>query len=90
MKAAPNKLWRTENITTPSIAEDEGYVLPNDSVLYGFGFLDLRQKPVVLTLPDSNGRYYNGRNRGHVHQRLAYPAGVVTGYKGGKYAMVAH
>jgi hypothetical protein len=27
-----------ENVTTPSIAEEEGYVLPNDSVLYGFGF----------------------------------------------------
>ena len=45
------------NITTPSVAE-EGYVLPNDSMLYGFGFLDLRQEPVVLTLPDSGGRYY--------------------------------
>ena len=37
VKAAPNNLWRMENITTPSIAEEEGYVLPNDSVLYGFG-----------------------------------------------------
>jgi hypothetical protein len=50
-KAAPNSLWRMENITTPSIAEEEGYVLPNDSVLYGFGFLDLRQEPVILLIP---------------------------------------
>jgi hypothetical protein len=58
VRAAPNSLWRMENITTPSVAEEEGYVLPNDSVLYGFGFLDLRQEPVILTLPDSDGRYY--------------------------------
>jgi hypothetical protein len=58
VKAAPNSLWRMENITTPSIAEAEGYVLPNDSVLYGFGFLDLRQEPVILNPPDAEGRYY--------------------------------
>jgi hypothetical protein len=47
VKAPPNSLWRMEDITTPTIAEQEGYVLPNDSVLYGFGFLDLRQEPVT-------------------------------------------
>jgi DNA sulfur modification protein DndE len=51
VKAAPNNLWRMENITAPSIAEEEGYVLPNDSVLYGFGFLDRRQEPVIVSLP---------------------------------------
>lgn len=46
-------------------SEKEGYVLPNDSMLYGFGFVDLREEPVVrlqrpnwvLTTPDSNGLY---------------------------------
>jgi hypothetical protein len=56
-KAKPNSLWRMENLTTSSIAEQEGYVLPNDSVLYGFGFLDLRREPIILSLPDSEGRY---------------------------------
>ena len=28
------------------IAEDEGYVLPNDSVLYGFEFLDPKSQVV--------------------------------------------
>lgn len=78
-----------ENITTPSIAEREGYVLPNDSVLYGFGFLDLRQEPVILSLPDSRGRYYMVETVDMWTNAFAYPAGVTAGYKGGKYAMVA-
>jgi hypothetical protein len=88
-KAAPNSLWRMEDITTPSIAEQEGYVLPNDSVLYGFGFLDLRREPVILSLPDSGGRYYMVETVDMWTNAFAYPAGVTAGYKGGKYAMVA-
>jgi uncharacterized protein (TIGR03000 family) len=41
--APPNKLWRMEDISTPELSEKAGYVLPNCSVTYGFGFLDLRQ-----------------------------------------------
>lgn len=89
VKAEPNSLWRMENITTPSIAEQEGYVLPNDSVLYGFGFLDLRQEPVILNLPDSEGRYYMVETVDMYTNAFAYPVGVTAGYKGGKYAMVA-
>ena len=88
VKAAPNTLWRMENITTPSIAEQEGYVLPNDSVLYGFGFLDLRE-PVILTLPDSNGRDYMVESVDMYTNAFACPAGVAAGYKGGKFAYVA-
>ena len=88
IKAAPNSLWRMENITTPSLAEEEGYVLPNDSVLYGFGFLDLRQEPVVLSLPDSEGRYYMVESVDMWTNAFAYPAGVTAGYNGGKFAYV--
>jgi hypothetical protein len=52
-KAQPNRLWRMENVADPELAEKAGYVLPNLSTIYGFGFLDLRQEPVVLTVPDS-------------------------------------
>ena len=40
-KAQPNGIWRMENTSTPELAEKAGYVLPNLSVIYGFGFLDL-------------------------------------------------
>src|SRR5262245_50185681 len=83
VKAAPNKLWRMENITTPSVAEAEGYVLPNDSVLYGFGFLDLREEPVILSLPDSGGRYYMVESVDMWTNAFAYPAGAKAGYEGG-------
>src|SRR5262249_13738504 len=72
-KAWPNSLWRMENITTPSIAEKEGYVLPNDSVLYGFGFLDLRHEPIILSLPDSGGRYYMVETVDMWTNAFAYP-----------------
>jgi hypothetical protein len=29
VKAAPNTLWRIEDVATPTIAEQEGFVLPN-------------------------------------------------------------
>jgi len=88
VKAAPNNLRRMENITTPSIAEEEGYVLPNDSVLYGFGFLDLPREPVILTLPDSHSLYYMVETVDMWTNAFAYPAGVANGYKGGKFAYV--
>src|SRR5262245_48663584 len=87
-KAAPNNVWRMENTATPALAEKAGYVLPNLSVIYGFGFLDLRREPVVLSLPDSHGLYYMVETVDMWTNAFAYPAGVVNGYKGGKYAYV--
>ena len=87
-KAAPNSIWRMENTSTPELAEKSGYVLPNLSVIYGFGFLDLRQEPVVLTLPDSGGLYYMVETLDMYTNAFAYPAGEAAGYRGGKFAFV--
>ena len=86
--APPNQIWRMDNISTPELAEKSGYVLPNCSTIYGFGFLDLRQEPVILTLPDSGGRYYMVETVDMWTNAFAYPAGVQAGYKGGKVAYV--
>ena len=40
-KAAQNSIWRMENISTPKLSVESGYVTPNVNVVYGFGFLDL-------------------------------------------------
>jgi DNA sulfur modification protein DndE len=88
-KAAPNTIWRLENTATPELAEKAGYVLPNLSVIYGFGFLDLRQEPIVMTMPDSGGLYYMVETVDMWTNAFAYPAGVEAGYKGGKVAFVA-
>ena len=54
-KARPNSVWRMEDVSTPELSKQAGYVTPNVNVIYGFGFLDLRQEPVVLQAPDSHG-----------------------------------
>lgn len=87
-KAKPNTLWRMPNISTPELAKESGYVTPNANTLYGFGFMDLSQEPVVITAPDSNGRYYMIEIVDMWNNAFAYAAGKKAGYKGGKYALV--
>jgi DNA sulfur modification protein DndE len=87
-KAAPNSIWRMEDISTPELSVEAGYVTPNVNVIYGFGFLDLEQEPIILTAPDSHGRYYMVEIVDMYTNAFAYVGGTVTGYKGGKFALV--
>ncbi|PNE12109.1 MAG: hypothetical protein CR217_05260 [Beijerinckiaceae bacterium] len=87
-KAAPNTIWRMEDISTPELSQTAGYVSPNVNTLYGFGFLDLAAQPVILTVPDSNGRYYMIEIVDFWTNAFAYAGGVETGFKGGKFALV--
>lgn len=87
-KAAPNTLWRLEDISTPKLSAESGYVSPNVNVVYGFGFADLGAEPVILTVPDSDGLYYMVEIVDMWTNAFAYPAGKIAGYKGGKYALV--
>lgn len=87
-KAPPNTLWRMENITTPELAKQAGYVTPNVNVIYGFGFMDLRTQPVVIEAPDSNNRYYMIEIVDMWTNAFAYIGGQAKGLKGGKYVLV--
>ncbi len=87
-KASPNTIWRMENISTPALSKKAGYVTPNVNVVYGFGFMDLRQEPIVLEVPDSNNRYYMVEIVDMWTNAFAYVGGKTTGYKGGTYALV--
>ena len=87
-KAAPNTIWRMEDISTPQLSVEAGYVTPNVDVIYGFGFLDLGPEPVILTVPDSKGRYYVVEIVDMYSNAFAYAGGTATGYKGGKFALV--
>ncbi len=87
-KVKPNHLWRLPNITTPKIAEEAGYVTPNVNTIYGFGFMDLGQEPIILNAPDSKGRYYMIEIVDMYNHAFAYAAGKSVGYKGGKYALI--
>jgi hypothetical protein len=57
-------------------------------VIYGFGFADLGAEPVILSAPDSGGRYYMVEIVDMWTNAFAYPAGGASGYKGGKFALV--
>ena len=74
-KAPPNDIWRMEDISTPKLAAESGYVSPNLDVVYGFGFADLGAEPVILTAPDSGGRYYMIELVDMWSNAFAYPAG---------------
>lgn len=87
-KAAVNAIWRMEDISTPELSQEAGYVTPNVNTLYGFGFLDLAAEPIILTVPDSHGRYYMVEIVDFWTNAFAYAGGVATGYKGGKFAIV--
>jgi hypothetical protein len=87
-KAAVNSIWRMANISTPKLSEEAGYVTPNVNTIYGFGFLDLGPQPIIMTLPDSRGRYYMVEVVDMWTNAFAYPAGVDGGYAGGKFALV--
>ena len=87
-KAAPNSIWRMEDISTPKLSVEAGYVTPNVNVIYGFGFLDLGPEPIILTVPDSKGRYYLVEIVDMYTNAFAYAGGLATRYKGGKFALV--
>jgi hypothetical protein len=77
-----------EDISTPELSQAAGYVTPNVNTLYGFGFLDLAAQPIILTVPDSNGRYYMVEIVDFWTNAFVYVGGGATGYKGGKFALV--
>ena len=51
-------IWRMSEISTPKLSQEAGYVTPNVNTVYGFGFMDLGPEPIILTVPNSHGRYY--------------------------------
>ena len=77
-----------ENISTPELSKEAGYVTPNVNTVYGFGFMDLGPEPVILSLPDSDGLYYVVEIVDMYTNAFAYAGGKATGYKGGKFALV--
>ena len=87
-KVPPNEVWRIDNIASPAVAAQSGYVTPNVNVIYGFGFMDLSQQPIILNAPDSDGRYYMIQIVDMWTNAFAYVGGIATGYKGGTFALV--
>jgi len=87
--SAPGDIWRMSDISTPELSEKAGYVTPNVNTVYGFGFMDLGGEPVILTVPNSKGRYYVVEILDAYTNAFAYAGGVATGYDGGTFALIA-
>jgi hypothetical protein len=87
-KAAVNDIWRMTDISTPKLSAESGYVTPNVNTIYGFGFMDLGQEPVILKVPNSHGRYYMVEILDAYSNAFAYAGGIATGYDGGTFALV--
>ncbi len=87
-KAPPGEIWRMSDISTPALSRESGYVTPNVNTVYGFGFMDLGPEPIILTLPNSRGRYYMVEVLDAYTNAFAYPAGAESGYEGGVVALI--
>lgn len=61
---------------------------PNNDTLYSSAWLDLSQEPVVLSVPDTGGRYYSMAFMDFYTNNFAYVGRRVTGTKAGGYVVV--
>ncbi len=87
-KGSPNTIWHMENIVTPELSKQAHYVTPNVNVIYGFGFMDLHQEPIIVEVPDSHNRYYMVQVVDMWTNAFAYLGGKASDFKKGKYALV--
>jgi hypothetical protein len=71
---------------TPDPATDAGY--PNPDVLYSEAWLDLAREPIVLSLPDTHGRYYVMPMLDAWTNVFQSPGKRTTGTKKGDFAIV--
>lgn len=62
-------------------------VAPNNDTLYSSAWLDLAQEPLVLEVPDTQGRYYVMQFMDFYTNNFAYVGKRATGTKPGRYAI---
>jgi hypothetical protein len=63
-------------------------VSPNADTLYSFAWLDLRQEPIVLSVPDVGKRYYLMQMMDAWTNVFASPGSRTTGHRKGEFAIV--
>ena len=83
--AAPfNTLSHRSELLGPEFKE---IVRPNNDTLYSFGWLDLRAQPVVISVPQLEGRYYSVQLVDMFTHNFAYIGTRATGTEAGSYVV---
>ena len=81
----PNKLINVPAFIPPSIHK---VVRPNEDTLYSIAWLNISAGPVVLEVPDTDGRYYLFQMMSAYSDTFASPGARTTGTKAGKFVVV--
>jgi len=61
---------------------------PNNDTLYSYGWLDVSKEPVILSVPDTAGRYYSIAFMDFYTNNFAYVGRRTTGTRAGSYVIV--
>ncbi len=69
-------------------ADFRDVVRPNFDTLYSFAWLDLTKEPIIITVPDTDGRYYMLPMLDMWTDVFANPGKRSTGTKGDHFALV--
>jgi hypothetical protein len=84
-RAPINQLGHRKAFPTP---ESKGVVSPNADTLYSVAWLDLAREPMVLHVPDTNGRYYVMQLLDAWTNVFAAPGKRTTGTGEGNFAVI--
>ncbi len=84
-KAGFNEFFHYTKLATPEVAP---FRAPNNDTLYSIAWVDLREAPVILDVPDTKGRYYTAHVMNFYTDTIANLGARLHGTDAGAFALV--
>lgn len=84
-KASFNQYFHYRALATPTVSP---FPAPNNDTLYSTAWLDLRHGPVILSMPDTKGRYYTAHIMDLTTETIANFGQRLNGTKAARFAVV--